>query len=146
MKLLLTNWVNVVAISAAIYLSLILSELIRSDGEFMNSLAIGLFGSLFAIFGYGFIFWVGFLIAMCVLDLILIVLPQGQSRVPNLNVVLIIEWILISIPLVVLAITYGTWPFIVGSMALLGSQLLWRKRRIMELIRETNTERNWAEA
>jgi hypothetical protein len=145
-KLLLTNRVNIAAISTAIYISMILSEIVRGEDGFMNSLAIGLFGSLFAIFGYGFIFWVGFLIAICVLDLILIVIPQSQSRLLNLNVVLVIEWVVISIPLVLWAVTYGIWLFIVGSLAFLASQLLWRKRLIMEVIREQNPERNWAGA
>jgi hypothetical protein len=144
-KLILTNRVNIAAISSAIYTSLILYELFLGEETFPNSLLVGLFGSLFAIIGYGFIFWIGFLTAICVLDSILIVIPVSQSKLPNLNVVLILEWMLISIPLVLWAVSYGTWVFIVGSLAFLASQLLWRKRLILEIFGEDNAEQGLVE-
>lgn len=128
LKIYKTIWVNVLVIFLAMYAFLIISELIHSNESLQDALMIGFVGSLFTIFGYGLIFWAGFLVATLILDLILIHSPE-----PNLITKLLIEWGLISCPLVYFAFKYDVWVFLVAVSALLLSQLCWRRKKINQI-------------
>lgn len=125
LKIFKTVWVNLLVIFLAVYLFLIISELLTSNEAIGNSLMIGFVGSLFSIFGYGLMFWLGFLIAILILDLILI-----KKEETNLTLKLLIEWLIVSSPFIYWAFRYNTWVFLIAVFAFLAGQLYWRKKRI----------------
>lgn len=83
-RIYLTNWVNVLGIFLATYISIVISDI--------NNFPYTLFFSLYSIIGYGFMFWCGFLTLILILDFILI---SSNSIIFK---ILIIEWFIISIP------------------------------------------------
>ena len=136
LKIYKTIWVNALVIFLAVYAFLIISELLQSDQSLRDILIIGFVGSLFTIFGYGIMFWTGFLVAILILDLVLIKRPE-----PNLTVKLLIEWGLISCPLIYFAFKYDAWVFLVAVSAFLLSQLYWRRKKINQIIKfDTRTQ------
>lgn len=129
LKIFKTIWVNALVIFLAVYLFGIISELISSESSIANSLFIGFIGGLYSVFGYGAMFWIGFIVATLILDLVLI-----RKNETNLNLKLLIEWAAISSPFVYWAFKYGTWVFLVAVFGFLLSQLYWRKRKIKKLL------------
>lgn len=83
-----------------------------------------IFAAVFVIFLYGIMFWAGFIIALIILDLILIVPNQDK-----LTLKLLFEWAIISIPFIYWAIIYEKHRniFIVAIIAFLLTQLLRKK-------------------
>ena len=49
-----TAWINILVIFLAVYAFLIITEIIGADEMLQDKLMIGFVGSLFSIFGYGF--------------------------------------------------------------------------------------------
>jgi hypothetical protein len=129
LKIYKTVWINLLVIFLAVYPFLILSELIGSDESLQDTLMIGFIGSFFTIFGFGLIFWLGFLVVVLILDFVLI-----RRQESNLTLKLLIEWSVISCPLVYWAFKYDTWVFLVASLALLISQVHWRRQRINQIL------------
>jgi hypothetical protein len=84
-----------------------------------------IFGGLLSVCLYGKMFWGGFIVALVVLDLLLIIHNQN-----NLKVKLIIEWFIINIPLIYWTIKYSEWILLVAVIAFLITQLLREKRII----------------
>jgi len=124
-----TNWVNVVGIFMVVYLSAIISELLKieSGTDIMGALGVGVLGGLFSLLVYGSIFWVGFLLAMFLLDMLLI----GEDR-KHLRLMLLIEWIVVSSPFLYWFFIYTQWIFAVAILAFLITQLI-REREIKKL-------------
>ena len=129
LKIFKTVWVNLLVIFLAVYLFLIISELLTSNEAIGNSLMIGFVGSLFSIFGYGLMFWLGFLIAILILDLILI-----KKEETNLTLKLLIEWLIISSPFIYWTFRYDAWVFLIAVLAFLVGQLYWRKKKIKRVL------------
>jgi hypothetical protein len=129
-----TVWINILGIFLSAYLFGIISELAKlnfnnvSSSELTNSLAIGFFGGLFAVIGYGFIFWLGFIVVISLLELTL--MSNNKERV---KAVLLIEWIIISSPFIYWTFQYSQWIFLVAVIAFLITQFI-RKKRIFKAI------------
>ena len=70
---------------------------------------------------YGIIFWTGFIAALLITDFILL---KDKS---NLKVMLLIEWLIISIPFIYWSIKYRQWIFLVAVIAFFFMQLLRNK-------------------
>jgi hypothetical protein len=129
-KIFLTNWINMVGIFIAVYLSTVISELlkIQSANDISSALGVGFLGGLFAIVFYGSIFWAGFAIAMFVMDFILMNKNKEQLRLK-----LLIEWILISSPFIYWFIQYTEWIFLVAVISFFITQAF-RVKRILKVI------------
>jgi hypothetical protein len=99
MKILFTNWVNLLGIFITVFLWSVIYGLI--DPNVSRNLFQSIIASLIGICLYGIMFWAVFLMLLIILDLILII-PNPK----HLKVKLIIEWIIISSPLIYGSIIY----------------------------------------
>ncbi len=124
-RVFLTNWVNILFIFSATYLSIIVSDVIDKQEGFAY-IPLSFFFSLYSILGYGFIFWLGFIIAMLLLDLFLV------RNAENLLQILLIEWFLVSLPFAYWSIKYHQWIFAVAISAFLISQVI-RRNKIIQV-------------
>lgn len=122
-KIFLTNWINLLGIFLAVYLSAAISELFIS-----GSPVVGFIGGLFAIIFYGSVFWEGFIIAMFLLDFIL--LDKNKER---LRLKLFVEWVIVSSPFVYWFIQYTQWIFLVAVITFFITQII-RGQRISATI------------
>jgi hypothetical protein len=126
-RIYLTNWVNILGIFLATYISIVISDI--------NNFPYTLFFSLYSIIGYGFMFWCSFLILILILDFILINSNNIILRI------LIIEWFIISIPFAYWCIKYNQWIFGVAIVAFLLTQFI-RKKSIIKIIENTYSDIN----
>lgn len=124
MKIIYTNWINIVGIFIALFLFSTIFNLLNPN--VFRNLFQAIIASLILIFLYGIIFLGGFILALTILDLILIVPNQN-----NLRLKLLLEWIIISIPFIYWAIIHERqrYIFLVTVFTFLITQLL-RKRLI----------------
>ena len=126
-RIYLTNWVNILGIFLATYISIVISDI--------NNFPYTLFFSLYSIIGYGFMFWCSFLILILILDFILINSNNIILRI------LIIEWFIISIPFAYWCIKYNQWILGVAIVAFLLTQFI-RKKSIIKIIENTYSDIN----
>ncbi|WP_076666552.1 hypothetical protein [Pontibacter indicus] len=124
MKILLSNWINVVGIIVTAYLYTFFWTFSKPSDFEGNRLMIWLFGSLFTIFGYGMMSWLLFVFAIVALDMLLI-FPNRRKLTEKL----LIEWLLIISPFIYWAFKYDYWLWIMLAASFLLTQLL-RKRKI----------------
>jgi hypothetical protein len=105
MKIIYTNWINIVGVFTTLFLFTIISSM--NDPNISRNIIQAIIASLIGIVLYGIIFWIGFVLSLIILDLILIV--------PNLKYLkfkLFLEWVLISIPFILWSIKYKEQQFI----------------------------------
>lgn len=134
-RIILTNWISVVGILIAVYLSGIISELIIADknGDISNSLWVGFIGGIIGLVLYGAVFFIGFMICMSILDLLLI----GKTG-KHLRAKLLIEWILISTPFMYWIFKYSEWVFLIAIIAFFVTQVI-RERLVLKIIAGVDT-------
>jgi len=119
MKIVLTNWVNLVIIFVVVYVAGFISAMINDKFTFSEAL----FGTTYSVVGYGLLFWRGFFIVIALLDVLLF----SFNREPRYtNYKLAIEWIVISSPFIYWLIKYNQWIFLVAILAFLIGQYLRR--------------------
>lgn len=120
MKILKTNWINIVGIFGTLFMYTFLNSWINYPATLIQAL----FGTVLLICLYGIMFWAGFLILITILDLVLII-PNPK----NLKLKLIIEWIIISSPLVYWSILYERQRviFLIAVIVFLVTQLIREK-------------------
>ncbi|GAA4316365.1 hypothetical protein [Compostibacter hankyongensis] len=123
MKILKTNWVNILIVFVGVYLYAIFAvhRYHSSFNLFQAFISAGISVCL-----YGILFWLLFIILLIILDLLLIVKSQK-----NLRSKLLFEWILISLPFIYWAIKYKEWIFLVGVLIFLITQFL-REKLILQ--------------
>lgn len=121
MKIIKTNWINIVGVFIAVFLYAIVLKLIDENAS--RNMFQSVFASLILVFGYGIIFWGLLIVSLIVLDLLLFIRSQN-----NLKAKLVIEWLIISSPFVYWAIRYKEWIFVAAIVALLITQLLREKK------------------
>lgn len=131
MKILATNWINIVGIFTAIFMYSFISSLTVDDGVSRNIFQ-AIIASLIGIVLYGVMFWSSFLILITILDLVLII-PNSK----NLRIKLIVEWLIISSILIVWAVIYKEREWIYGVFAVaiitfLVTQLI-REKQILKI-------------
>jgi hypothetical protein len=125
LKLFSTNWINILGIFIAVYLSILVIELINPTNDLNNYFATAVIGGLFAIIFYGSMFWAGFILIMFILDVLL--LNRDQSLLlPKL----LLEWIIVSSPFIFWFIQYTEWIFLIAVCAFFITQYLRRKEII----------------
>jgi hypothetical protein len=124
MKVLITNWINLLGVFLIVFCYAIILNL--TDTNVSRNLFQAIFAALILVCGYGIMFWGLFIIALVILDLLIIVRNKN-----NLKMKLIIEWLIISIPFIYWAVKYNEWIFIAAAIAFLITQLL-REKHIKE--------------
>lgn len=125
LKIFLTNWINILVIFIAVYATIIISELlkIQSTHDIPDALSTGFLGGLFAIIFYGAVFWIGFVIAMFLLDFVFM-----NESLQKLDLKLLIEWVVVSSPFIYWFAKYTQWVFLVAVIAFFISQSIRRKK------------------
>lgn len=119
MKIVLSNWVNVLVIFVIVYVAGFISAMINDKFTFNEAL----FGTTYSVVGYGSIFWIGFFIVIALLDVLLF----SFNREPRYtNYKLVLEWVIISTPIIYWLIKYNQWIFLVAILAFLIGQYLRR--------------------
>lgn len=126
-KIVLSNWINLLTIFVVVYVVGFLSAVINDKFTFSEAL----FGTTYSVVGYGMLFWIGFIICILVLDILLFSIDKKPQ---NTTFKLFIEWLIISAPFIYWLIKYGEWIFLVGILAFLLGQIL-RKHRILKLLK-----------
>jgi hypothetical protein len=123
LKIFATNWVNLITIFLILYVSCIIAGIINSESFFTTFI-----GSILAIILYGFVFWLGFIIVMFLMDLIL--MTPARKR---LELKLVIEWGLVSGLLINWFLEYNQWILLVAVFAFLLGQYF-RYQLILSMI------------
>lgn len=121
MKILKTNWINIIGVFVAVFLYAIVLNVI--DENVSRNLFQSIFAALILVFGYGIMFWALLIISLVVLDTLLLLRSQN-----NLKAKLIIEWLIISSPFIYWTIRYQEWIFVAAIIALFITQLLREKK------------------
>lgn len=125
-KIVLTNRINLLTIFFITYVVTVISGMISDNLSFGQSL----FGSLYSVLGYGIMLWIGFVLSIMVLDILLFGLDK---RVEYVNGKLLLEWAIISSPLVYWLIKYNQWVFLAAIIAFLIGQMI-RKPIILKIL------------
>src|SRR6516164_5217040 len=107
MKVIKTNWINLIGVFIAVFVYAIFLNL--TDTNVSRNLFQSILPALMLVCLYGFLFWVLFILLLVLLDLIFFVRDQT-----NLTVKLLIEWLIISSPFVYWAVRYQEWIFMAG--------------------------------
>lgn len=123
-KILRTNSVNLWCIFGFAYVFVISSalvDLVRDQAltwpHLGNALSIGFLGGLYGILGFGFFFWVYFLVVITLLDVLLF----SFSKKAGVN--LITECLLLIGPVLYVGFQYSKWILIAASAGLIYGQL-----------------------
>ena len=126
LKIVLTNWVNFLVIFIVLYLVGFLSAHFIDGFSFSDALV----ETLFALLGYGIIFWIGFFIVIAILDTLLFSFKKEPVYINN-N--LYMEWIIISSPFIYWLIKYNQLFFLVAILAFIIGQYL-RRPYILKIL------------
>lgn len=121
MKIIKTNWINLIGVFIAVFIYAIVLNL--NDTNVSRNLFQSILPALILVCMYGILFWALFILLLVVLDLIFIVRDQT-----NLTAKLLIEWLIISSPFIYWAVRYREWIFVVAIIALLVTQFIRQKR------------------
>lgn len=114
MKVIMTNWVNLIGVFSFTYLYIIIDVLIHS-GTFVKAIL----GGLISVCLYGMMFWGLFIVSLMVLDFLIIVRSQEKLKIK-----LLVEWLLISIPFIYWTLKYNELAFAIAVIAFLISQFI----------------------
>lgn len=118
-RILKTNWINIIGVFTVLFLYTTIYELIEPNVS--RNIFQAMIASLIGICLYGIMFWVGFIIMLIILDYVLII-----PNLKDLKLKLLIEWIVISSPFVYWAIKYPEQRtlYIIAIITFLVTQLL----------------------
>lgn len=125
MKVIKTNWINIIGVFLAVFISAFILNL--NDINVSRTLFQAIVSALILVCFYGIMFWGLLIISLVILDLLLIV-----KNANNLKVKLLLEWLIVSAPFIYWTVRYNEWIFLTGIIALLVTQLL-RERVIKKV-------------
>ena len=120
MKIIKTNWINIIGILIAVYLYALMLNLFDADKS-LNFIQV-VFSPLILILLYGAIFWALFILLLIIFDLLFIVKNQE-----NLKKKMILETFIITTPYVYWLIVYDEWIFLVAIVTFFITQIYRRK-------------------
>jgi hypothetical protein len=121
MKIIKTNWINLLGVFTAVFVYAIFLNL--TDINVSRNLFQSILPALMLVCLYGILFWVLLILLLVLFDLIFFVRDQT-----NLTVKLLVEWLIISSPFIYWAVKYREWIFIAGIVAFLITQFIRQKR------------------
>ena len=133
MKIIKTNWINLIGVFIAVFLYAIVLNL--NDTNVSRNLFQSILPALILVCLYGILFWALFIILLVVLDLLFIVKDQT-----NLTAKLLIEWFIISSPFIYWAVRYREGIFIAAIIAFLITQFI-RQKRIRSYLKVGNVSK-----
>lgn len=120
MKILKTNWINIIGILIAVYLYALMLNLFDADKS-LNFIQV-VFSPLILILLYGAIFWALFIMLLIIFDLLFIV-----KNKENLKKKMILETFIIATPYVYWLIVYDELIFLVAIITFFITQFYRRK-------------------
>lgn len=120
MKILVTNWINLLGVFIAVFLFAITYNIY--DTTIYRTFYQSVFSAFILVGLYGILFWSTYIVALIIFDLLFIVKNQN-----NLKIKLIIEWLIISIPFIYWGIKYKQWIFILGIVVFFITQMIRQK-------------------
>ena len=131
MRVLITNWINLVGVFIAVLAYATAANVFGASGP--GNFGLAMLGSLVLICLYGWMLWLLFTLLLAVLDLIFIVRAKS-----NITGWLIIEWLIVSAPFIYWTVKYGEPVFIAASVGLLAAQMIRKKylRRYLDFGRQ----------
>ncbi|WPV69691.1 hypothetical protein [Chitinophaga sp. LS1] len=121
MKIIKTNWINIIGVFIAVFLYAIALNLI--DTNVSRNLFQSVLPALILVCLYGLVFWVLLILLLVILDLLLDLLLIVK-KTSNPRVKLLIEWLIIGSPFTYWAVRYGQGIFIAGVISLLITQFI----------------------
>jgi hypothetical protein len=121
MKILKTNWINLIGVFIAIFLYALILNL--NDTTVVRNLFQSILSALMLVCLYGFIFWILFILLLILFDLLLIV----KKQLSYLKIKLFIEWIIISAPFIYWIFKFKEIEFLVGVIVFLITQFIREK-------------------
>lgn len=92
-----TIWITTVRIAIVIFLFTLITYWVADTYTFIQSVV----GAFVLVFFYGSLFWIGFIVLLMTLDFLLAV-----PDLKNIKAKLLVEWAVISTPLIYWAINY----------------------------------------
>ena len=122
-KILATNWINLLGIFAITFFSVFINSYLTSPASFTQAF----YGTCILICYYGIIFWIGFAILLIIFDLIFII--PFKSKIKRM---LLLEWLIISLPFIYWTIKYKQWVFLVAIITFFITQMI-RERQILKI-------------
>jgi hypothetical protein len=120
MKIIKTNWINIIGILIAVYLYALMLNLFDADKS-LNFIQV-VFAPLILILLYGAIFWALFIMLLIIFDLLFIVKNQE-----NLKKKMILETFIIITPYVYWLTVYDELIFLVAIITFFITQFYRRK-------------------
>lgn len=126
LQIILTNWINIVLLVFTTFIYAFITSSLDKEIGYPESF----YSATYLTFFYGIIFWLGFIISIVILDVLLFAV---NKRKQNASVKLLIEWLIISIPLLYLLIKHNQWILFVAIITLLVAQFI-RKARILRIL------------
>lgn len=126
LKVVFTNWVNILTVYIFMFGWLFISELVPGNATLKDAL-YNTFGSLIV---YYLSFWLGFSMLIALLDVLFFSFDK-KSQYTNYK--LIFEWLLISLPFFYWLIKENQWIFLVAIFAFSIGQYL-RRRYIFKIL------------
>jgi hypothetical protein len=120
MRILKTNWINIIGVLIAVYLYALILNIFDTDIP-LNFIQV-IFAPFILILLYGLIFWVLFILLLIFFDILLIVKNQE-----NLKKKMILETFIIITPFVYLLIVYDEWIFLIAIITFFITQFYRRK-------------------
>jgi hypothetical protein len=129
LKIILTNWIHLPGFYITTYLSLIFFKLIgiETTDSWHSILLVSIFTILLLFMIYGPLIILGFFGAIMLMDILAF---SWANKWPKK--ILIIEWVIISVPFIYWAFEHEYWLWITLSLSLLTTQLM-RLKRIKEI-------------
>ena len=130
MKILASNWINILCVFVAtLFYAVILNH---SDSNLNYNIFQSVVAGLILICLYGMMFWGLFIISLIVADLLLIVWSQKFLKQK-----LLVEWLLVSSPFIYWVIKYQELISLIGIITFFITQLL-REKLIVKAINGVN--------
>lgn len=119
-QIIFTNWVNLVVILLITFAFSVINSIINANFTFGEAI----FGSIYLVAGYGIMFWIGFITLIGALDMTLFSITKQIQYIKH---ILVIEWLLISLPFFYWLVKYSEWIFLVAIIAFSIGQFLRQK-------------------
>jgi hypothetical protein len=120
MKILKTNWINVVGVFSVVLIYSIITNLFSNTTSSLNFFQ-SVIAALILVCLYGVLLWLLFIGSLIILDLLLIIRSQKELKLK-----LLIEWLIISLPFIYWSIIHERqrWVYLVAVITFLITQLL----------------------
>jgi|SRR5688500_4868544 len=134
LRTITTNWIHVVGFYLMTYLTIVLGSFFDPTEGWEPIILTGFFAALLLFVVYGYVILGLFYLAIVLLDVAFFTCTNKWRKE-----ILIIEWIIISIPFVHWAFEYEYWLWITLSASLMATQMI-RLRMIRKV--EDSTQAN----